>query len=508
MSFPDNGIFKNHKERLNFEFAFSRTFPETCIYFSSDFWTRLVPQAAHREPSIKHIILGLGSLHRRLTTNEEDYSKEYSQEAFEHYGKAINRAKELLSKKDRSDMITALIACILFVSFENQAGHYHSAHIHLQNGLRIADEHKKSSTKASSTSSDIDDIVNVLQRLDLQAMTFSDSSAPYPWGGAFERASPTSLIKTPLSPPRKFISLDTARNCLIDLCRYAFRVVNSLSTATHTPNSDPDIAKDTLNSLRNHRAKCISLMEQWDVAFKTLPRPPSRPLGSPALNTFALLRMFQLGTTIVLTNFVMLNELGFDNHLSSFTKIIRLADTLPMFERLRSPPTSPPVDLGRGISPATSSSSSSDTTKGSPSPEARQTYSEDFSLSLELGLIAPLYVTATKCRDPKLRRKAIAMLWACNSKEGVWGSRGAAVVAEWVANIEEEEALILMPPMTATGMPNDGTIRTAADVPDAARVRVTFTRADIEHHNVAVRAFLPPTSWDADWEIKEGLLRF
>jgi hypothetical protein len=60
------------------------------------------------------------------------------------------------------------------------------------------------------------------------------------------------------------------------------------------------------------------------------------------------------------------------------------------------------------------------------------------SFSFEMGFVCPLFVTATKCRDPKLRRKAIALLSALNRREGVWDSSGAAKVAEKMMQIEEK----------------------------------------------------------------------
>jgi len=62
---------------------------------------------------------------------------------------------------------------------------------------------------------------------------------------------------------------------------------------------------------------------------------------------------------------------------------------------------------------------------------------ETAPFSMELGVIHPLFFIAWKCRDWKLRRRAIAELRKCG-KEGVWEGPIMAVVAERIAQIEEQ----------------------------------------------------------------------
>jgi hypothetical protein len=57
---------------------------------------------------------------------------------------------------------------------------------------------------------------------------------------------------------------------------------------------------------------------------------------------------------------------------------------------------------------------------------------------LDLGIIAPYLLVATRCRDRKLRGQAIDLLSGTPWREGVWDSAAVAAIAKWVRILEEE----------------------------------------------------------------------
>jgi hypothetical protein len=59
------------------------------------------------------------------------------------------------------------------------------------------------------------------------------------------------------------------------------------------------------------------------------------------------------------------------------------------------------------------------------------------SFSLDFGIIGPLGILTTRCRDPSLRRKAIHLLRIYNRQEGMWHSSLTANVTERLVKIEE-----------------------------------------------------------------------
>lgn len=115
------------------------------------------------------------------------------------------------------------------------------------------------------------------------------------------------------------------------------------------------------------------------------------------------------------------------------------------------------------------------------SPRSKSGLKPTFSLSL--GLITPLYMTASRCRDPTIRRRALHLLHTCNRKEGIWDSSLAALVAQRIVEIEEAGAL----PLGYTGgfaYPVNGTVvvLSASQIPDTARLREMETFFYSERH--------------------------
>ncbi|KAL8922271.1 MAG: hypothetical protein Q9208_005241 [Pyrenodesmia sp. 3 TL-2023] len=74
---------------------------------------------------------------------------------------------------------------------------------------------------------------------------------------------------------------------------------------------------------------------------------------------------------------------------------------------------------------------------------------------MDYGIIAPLFTVVHKCRDPYVRRRALALLYRVPRLEGIWNSHLTARCAERIVKIEEE------------GL---GEVKSCADVPDWARV--------------------------------------
>jgi len=58
--------------------------------------------------------------------------------------------------------------------------------------------------------------------------------------------------------------------------------------------------------------------------------------------------------------------------------------------------------------------------------------------SFEVGIIAPLHVTATKCRDPVVRRQAVELLFESPRQEGMWDSVLTARIGTWIIACEED----------------------------------------------------------------------
>lgn len=56
----------------------------------------------------------------------------------------------------------------------------------------------------------------------------------------------------------------------------------------------------------------------------------------------------------------------------------------------------------------------------------------------DLGIIAPLYLVGSRCRDREVRGQAIDLLSSSAWREGIWDSGACAAIAKWLRSLEEE----------------------------------------------------------------------
>ncbi|KAF7563970.1 hypothetical protein G7046_g143 [Stylonectria norvegica] len=107
--------------------------------------------------------------------------------------------------------------------------------------------------------------------------------------------------------------------------------------------------------------------------------------------------------------------------------------------------------------------------------------------SVDIGVVPLLYYVALKCRHPKVRRRAIAMLRATPRREAVWDSIGAACVAQEVVDAEEE------------GL---GPVENESDIPRYSRVCDLHIITDVEHRRIQIKFM---RHGDSDWSSEKVL---
>lgn len=159
---------------------------------------------------------------------------------------------------------------------------------------------------------------------------------------------------------------------------------------------------------------------------------------------YNLLQVYHSMTVIFSNPFSLDTELPFDRHYLQFNI---------MLDRLES------------LTSATSSI------------QASQRPLSKLSFSFELGVVLPLFIISIKCRDPKLRRRAIAHLYLINRREGLWDSLGAAKVAETIMGMEEE------------GL---GDVQRADQIGNERRVHEIFIRVISERREIQLRCMINP----------------
>ena len=103
--------------------------------------------------------------------------------------------------------------------------------------------------------------------------------------------------------------------------------------------------------------------------------------------------------------------------------------------------------------------------------------STTFHFGFSLGLIPPLFLLATRCRDPIVRKSAISVLKSLHRSEGQWDSCSAAQIAEYIINIEERGLTV---------------IHSVSDVPSFSRVRLLGAQVDYPNQQLVLRILRHP----------------
>ncbi len=103
------------QSKQSFAFFVQRTSPQLAGFFGSDFWERLILQAAYHESAVRHAAVAVGSVHQLSEHHMTDASRTF---ALEQYNLAIRHLIGPSSQNGERGVDVCLISCILFICFE------------------------------------------------------------------------------------------------------------------------------------------------------------------------------------------------------------------------------------------------------------------------------------------------------------------------------------------------------------------------------------------------------
>ena len=409
----------------------------------------------HNEPAIKHAVLALGSVHRLADFPEEDpYGREqHLLEIKGQYGKAIASARQLLSRAGERDLQTVLVACVIFICYENMQGHAKEAQVHLRSGLQILEEQLHANPALTSQpNSDIEDTTDMLRRLDFSAMTFSDARFPY-------KFMPVQSYARGLGrPPRNAVGIDRLRGYLISYIRLLFGLGFQIGIrlGEHDECESPNDSTTYQALMRQYEELEVKFME-WHQTFELMVLELPQSLHDQNWRSITLLRIYYSIPELILKVGFFGPETRWDSEVEKFREITRLAATL----------IDAPIE-----------------------PEKQSRFA---SFGFDIGIILPLLLTGHHCRDPFIRREAVRMLYSSNRQEGVFNSIGAAAIAEAILHAEER------------GLDN---VQCAADVPETQRINQNAFRVDTERNEIRLTTSSQPFGPDGPWDIQEQILNY
>jgi len=236
--------------------------------------------------------------------------------------------------------------------------------------------------------------------------------------------------------PACFSSFEEARNVLDYIWTASVRVFESIPEPEQE--LDGRLSQDLRASLDMIRSCSGLLLQEWAKAFEAFIRQ-STQLDVTAQQAIHTLKIHYILTTILLSlhhNIAPADETAWDSYFVEFEAIISHAAAV--------------VDLDR--------------------KRRRQAF------SLDTEIILPLYLVASKCRQPNIRRKAVSILKSSSKQEGLLHGGITARVAQRIIDIEEGCL---------------ETVFSCEDIPNCARISDVEIRFDPEEN----RAFLRYLRW-------------
>jgi hypothetical protein len=450
---PSVAIPGTQEERRYFQRFCDKTAGEICGSFDPTFWTEKVLQLCHHDAPIRHATIALGALAKSLEVTsfptrlslsgfpqiDHHHLDEHHRYALRQYSMAIGTLRQILSD-GRRHLRTSLTSCVLFMTFESLQGCYDGALTHLRGGSRLlADWRTARRGQSSRLSQDslseiqdglVDDLGRMFARLDVQGL-FVPPPFPMPesdWEDVVVADS--------------FDSVQEARESWDFLMQGIGQFYRK--SVAHSQQHPERLTQPFWLHQHNHYS---TQLDNWRTAFQTIFAKELRS-GAIMQDASDMLSIYFNVATVLLASSVEHSELLYDEYTPLFAEII--AKSQQLIQTSEDPSNSP-------------------------------------RFTLDMGTILPLMVTATKCRDQRIRRQAIKLLWSKARREGLcYDTITVARLCAWLTSIEGE------------GIQED-----SEPIPETARFWISYMHLSSEERWLAVQLTSATTKDNGDHTYRE-----
>jgi len=345
------------------------------------------------------------------------------------------------------------MSIVLFTCFQSFIGDHKAAIFQIQSGLGLLEDRRQESKQPLIRQKDDvveDELVQIFTRLAVQAKSYdmafhfpepyviqlSPKQPQYPTSPqAVSSPSAASTSSDEAHIPEVFKDSQEARSALDSISERILRYTEALSSYYSGPN------KILPKSVQSSGAGYRNQIQQWSAAFDPLLQARrNRGVTNTERAGINVLEMLQLMTIVLFVMGFSTSEMDFDAFTGPFREIVELAKEVVVDEEL---------SLAAARCGDLNTCRHKQKQAGAVPYQfpgiASHGYKEEDSFShikasfaLDLGIVAPLFVVATKCRDRKLRREAIRLLMSSPRREGMWDSILCGKVGQWMMEVEEE----------------------------------------------------------------------
>ena len=240
---------------------------------------------------------------------------------------------------------------------------------------------------------------------------------------------------TPKSAQNCFSSLEEAQNSFYYHRNRCTQAVCDLDNDALRSNPASLLVENAyLESYNQLRGVFRNILQSWSLAFEALLVKASATMDSTALQGAAVLKINHRISSLHLQydkQTRLEGSTGWDPLLRECEEILDLATSVVKLHQ----------------------------------PKSSNSSLEGPIFFMDMNIVGPLFGIAHACRDPIIRRRAIALLYSTPRQEGLWNSLIAARVAEKVMNVEE------------AGL---GEVKSFADVPEENRISDVDIQFDLQ----------------------------
>jgi Fungal Zn(2)-Cys(6) binuclear cluster domain len=387
-----------------------------------DLWSKFILPISHSDDVIKHAVVALATMHEDFATRPLGLPTN-SDYALKQYGMAVDGLlqQDLACRPDATDV--ALISCIIFASLEILRGHYHSSLTHIRSGQNILNE-EQSNPRRTIRSIPRHLLVDILQRTETQARVISTDHAltmPQP---ASQRPTKPVIPRSFKSVQDAFYMLETMQTQIFQFFEHAALY---LVQEGHVP--------EAFNDLEPELIQFEELFEGWQNALDRLYQNESASPKTDLTSNLPSILLMNILRTNIQTIFPTSRrrhgtECDFDTFVGDFESMVDWAEKYVKTNSTLLVTTAP---MDTTFAPTPPSAARKIVPK--PDPVIRPTF------SMSTGIVPVLTMCGARCRDPRIRRKALHLLQTCNRREGWWDSTASAQVVATIIRVEEANAI-------------------------------------------------------------------
>ncbi|RFU28897.1 hypothetical protein B7463_g7451, partial [Scytalidium lignicola] len=393
---PSVDVQGSVEERRSFHYLCSRNLSDMSGNFEPSFWDHIALQLSHRYPTILRALTALGAFYEEyergrldLISSTSDIRVSCKEYALQQYNKAVKGLLKYIASEE-SDPRVVLTSCLIFVWIELLQNNLNSGFQHLNSGLKILRDLQLSRLggKVRTRDRDTEDILGSLNRsfirLRIQAAVHGSAERDF-------TTSTTQELEILESIPPSFANIIECRNVLDKELNAIFGYIRRIREIEYY--SSVDMLMFT-NMQRSH----LERLQQWQTASKALVTALELKKDQSQTSRILYLQLYYTFVNIIWKTMFAGSEMVFDAYTADFETMITIASSLINSRKVSIQPI----------------------------------------LSLDMGIIPPLFFLCLKCRVLRIRNQALALLKRAPEQEGMWHRSSVIKYCEWKIMTEEQ----------------------------------------------------------------------